>query len=229
MLNVFLIALCIAAGSQAGGGISDSRREPCNQICEDDMYEVNICGTDGVLYGSMCEFDRAKCVATKNGTPLEVYSTGQCITLNTSCDVLKDPIVKCESKDVDLLCASNNITYDSVCEFMMVRCRHSPHKPLRLLHTGACVYDLSSAVQLNCSQYVVDTSELAVENATALHLNFKCHNHHSAESVCLMNGRTYYDACRYCELLYRQGTVTSTHLITYIQHTGSCHHSSVVG
>ena len=59
----------------------------------------------------MCDFDRASCVAEQKGDKLRVYSTGDCVTLNSTCDVVNDPLTTCVGKNADTLCASNNITY----------------------------------------------------------------------------------------------------------------------
>lgn len=59
----------------------------------------------------MCEFERAKCVAESSGISLKVYSEGECITLNSSCDIFQESNVKCSEPGVEFLCASNNLTY----------------------------------------------------------------------------------------------------------------------
>ncbi|XP_060592746.1 ovomucoid-like [Ruditapes philippinarum] len=229
---VSLVLSFYIAVTRASNQKYDSRRDSCDRICESDMYNVKICGTDGILYDSMCTYDRALCIAEKRGDTLNIYSYGDCINLNSTCDVVNDPNIKCVSNDVNKICASNNLTYDSICEFMVSKCRHHTHVPVRVLHTGACVYDLSTATKLDCSQYAIDNSVgLALENGTMPHLNYHCppHTANHSSTICLLNGRTSYDACHYCQQLSKEGIVTSTNLVTYIQHTGKCQHNMLVG
>lgn len=63
------------------------------------------------LLATMCEFERAKCNAEERGTSLNIQSMGVCVSLNTTCIEMSDPNVMCVHPDLELLCASNNITY----------------------------------------------------------------------------------------------------------------------
>ncbi|KAL4241045.1 hypothetical protein ACF0H5_001823 [Mactra antiquata] len=217
-------ALCI--GSDAKG--IEHKRADCNRICETNAFEIPVCGTDGVLYTTMCEFEMEQCKALARNISLKIASTSICINVNTSCDEISNVNAKCEHPAIDLLCGSDNITYENPCEFMEVKCRRNRH--LDLEYTGPCNFDTSNAVVLDCKQYMNDLSNLAIEEGTVIDPQtlIHCVAHH--DSLCLLGGITYHNgACYYCQMLLRRGQISLTNTQTYIEHTGRCSHGHIIG
>ncbi|KAK6192454.1 hypothetical protein SNE40_003918 [Patella caerulea] len=102
------------------------------------------CGTDGVTYDNKCDYTQARC----EGIDTDIAHYGSCTTTSTNQTlpgfngdqaVLDYLCVELSHEEcpttVDEVCASDNVTYQNLCEFEKQRCTH---RSLHVKSNGAC-------------------------------------------------------------------------------------------
>ncbi|XP_052791327.1 ovoinhibitor-like [Mya arenaria] len=102
--KVVVLAVCVYVSSAGSvrrqltvGGQSSAT---CDILCDDEAHdtEMALCGSNGVLYPTRCEFNNAQCKAHQAGDAIHVVSYGACVDDSTPCaDV------------INTRCISNNV------------------------------------------------------------------------------------------------------------------------
>ncbi|CAH0564816.1 unnamed protein product [Brassicogethes aeneus] len=78
-----------------------------HKICMCSRMEAPVCASNNITFGNKCEFD---CIVGKNNPDIFIVDNGPCS------DVLQHKICMCNRIEAPV-CASNNITFGSKCEF----------------------------------------------------------------------------------------------------------------
>jgi len=231
----------------------------CDVICDDESPNAfrEICGTDGILYKSSCDYNNALCKARQHGQTLRYASVGpECVTDTTTCDVLQHTTcVNAPSTPYSpyinypygypvggttlttgyqtQVCGSDGKTYGSLCQLKQTVCKLEITPGFNgtlpeVDHDGPCeTQQIINATEIDCSKYVVDLQGLALEGGT--HVTLRVMPCTGQHSmICALNGRTYTSECSYCGVLAAQHVIQTGHLTAHIRHAGSCH-SSIVG
>ncbi|XP_039277063.1 serine protease inhibitor dipetalogastin isoform X3 [Nilaparvata lugens] len=98
-----------------------------------------VCGTDGRTYHNMCVF----VCYQKEFEDLDVKHEGECLGNVGAFDDSEDSAEDCFcSKDINLVCGTDNETYKNGC---YLNCRASDIKDLKVKHHGPCVEPQVSA------------------------------------------------------------------------------------
>ncbi|XP_050409335.1 follistatin-related protein 3 [Patella vulgata] len=140
MLSIFLVA----ANCQFSGHFGSFYcRILSNRDCDLDPKDLQ-CGTDGVTYDNQCYYTKARCqgihadiahygscTPTSNNQTLPGFDGDQAV-LDYLCVQLSHQ--ECPTT-VDEVCASDNVTYQNLCEFEKQRCTH---RTLHIKSQGAC-------------------------------------------------------------------------------------------
>ncbi|KAH3871262.1 ovomucoid-like [Dreissena polymorpha] len=222
----------------------------CDKICDDEVHEAGFCGTDGVFYRHHCEFEQAACKAHIDGDRLAVSNLGPCVDDATPCDKVLE--AQCASPNhqgsspfagapgahiptdflKDAICASNHVTYPTICFFRYAQCMQSINSPtadpITLVSSGQCTRDLTNATLVNCTQYLQTSANpgLAVEVDPNVVPRFTCPRLY--KPVCSQDDRTFPNECELCrfELLIHAITVDKPTLTAL---PGPCQMDNIFG
>ncbi|XP_060063352.1 four-domain proteases inhibitor-like [Ylistrum balloti] len=166
----------------------------CDSICDDEVTDGEVCGTDGVTYDSHCDFDNARCLAQQQHGSLSIRHTGQCTQTDLDCPI------HCDPNDLSPVCAMGNHTYKNMCYLKQLQCRyvHIPSIAERyaFVHNGSCDgVDVSKTYKLDCSPYHAN-AQIAVEGDQQQNLLLNCDHTHNP--ICGTDLRTHLNLCYYC-------------------------------
>lgn len=138
-----------------GECFSSLRDRGCNQECEN--FIEPLCSSTNMTFKNRCEFDRYLCVNGDTTTQIETFSA--CPGTSLECYE--------ECPDMDFpVCASNNVTYPSLCEYSIAHCRDNS---ITYDYAGPCVETTTDPCSVTCS------------------LNMK--------PVCASNNASYFNRC----------------------------------
>ncbi|XP_052797738.1 ovoinhibitor-like [Mya arenaria] len=199
----------------------------CDTVCDDETHAPAVCTSDGQLYTSKCQYMNAECMAAQNGDSLTMISIGTCVTMETSCDVMRS--TQCTrflgtADDFGKVCGTDGFTYATTCLFRESQCHNSS---LQFAHEGDCTaVDNANKTAVNCTQYYATTSGLAVEGGGSVAVRPRpCPK--NLHLVCGMDGRTYGNECMFCtaQLAFNHGIEPTN---TYLSNEGPCNGGSSI-
>lgn len=103
-----------------------NQNEGCTLACP-KIYRP-ICGSDGETYNSQCELDYKNCVKGE-GADVAAAHEGRC----RICPVA---VTDCPEEELDLVCGSDGVEYNSECEMRAANC--GENKAVVVQHKGPC-------------------------------------------------------------------------------------------
>ncbi|KAK8404548.1 hypothetical protein O3P69_007658 [Scylla paramamosain] len=119
------LAAVLAAGDNSG--------EECIEACPRELEPV--CGSDGVIYSSVCHMKKENCKKDVYVLPDEHCARSRGSTCTHSCVNVQDPV-----------CGSDGRTYLNLCMLRVETCRSG----IEFAHFGVCAQDDNDAEKNDC-------------------------------------------------------------------------------